>query len=177
MDEEIIEYTCIGDLFPEFKLKGVYNGSIVDVTLDQFRNNWFLACAYPLDFTFVCPTEIKSFNDAYSQFEQIDCKMFWFSVDSEYAHLKWLSEIGPLKFPLVSDLNKELSKTMGILSEEGIAYRSTFIVDPEGIIRHISITDNSVGRSVQEALRLVKAFKTDGLCACDWQPGDRNLMQ
>lgn len=177
INDEIVDYVSVGDPFPEFQLKGAHNGEIIDVRSGNFSNSWFLACSYPLNFTFVCPTELKAFNAAHSRFEEINCKMFWFSVDSEYAHLKWLSDIGPLHFPLVSDLKKELSKALGVLSEDGIAYRSTFIIDPHGIIRYVSIIDNMVGRSVDETVRLVSAFQTGGLCACNWQPGSPNLME
>ena len=176
LEEEMIEESVsVGDQFPEFHLKAAKGDSITEVSSSDFRGNWFLACSYPLDFTFVCPTEIKAFNNAYENFKELGCDMFWFSIDSEYAHLKWLSELGNLKFPLVSDLDRELSSTLGILSPEGITYRATFLVDPLGVVRHFSITDTSVGRSVSETLRLLKAFQTEGLCACDWQPGDANL--
>ena len=174
-EEELTGYVSIGDQFPDFELNGVKNGYITKIKSSDFKGEWFLACSYPLDFTFVCPTELKAFNAAYTDFKKLGCNMFWFSIDSEYAHLKYISEIGPLHFPLVSDMDRELSEELNILSPNGMTYRSTFLVDPTGTIRHISITDNSVGRSVAEAMRLLQAFQTDGLCACDWQPGDANL--
>ena len=175
IDEKADVFCSVGDPFPDFKLKGVKDGKIVDVCLKDFKGKWFVVCSYPLDFTFVCPTEIKAFSRAYDDFRAINCDMFWFSIDSEYSHLKWVSEIGPLHFPLVSDMSRDLSSSLAVLNHDGITYRSTFIVDEKGIIRHISVNDLEVGRSVPEVMRLVQAFQTGGLCACDWQPGDSNL--
>lgn len=141
---------------------------------------------YPLDFTFVCPTEIIAFSDAAEEFRKIDCEVIAASVDSHYSHFAWCNTprkqggLGPMKIPLVSDTRRIISTDYGVLKEdEGIAYRGLFIIDNNGILRQITINDLPVGRSVEETLRLVQAFqftdKHGEVCPAGWKPGSDTI--
>ncbi|MGB0514908.1 MAG: peroxiredoxin, partial [Wenzhouxiangellaceae bacterium] len=128
------------------------------------------------DFTFVCPTEIKAFGDLNEEFEDRDAVVYGVSTDSEFVHLAWRQnhdDLKDLQIPLLADVKRELSGALGILhADEGVANRATFLVDPHGIIRHVSVTDLNVGRNPKEVLRILDALQTDELCPCNWSPGD-----
>ena len=134
---------------------------------------------YPKDFTFVCPTEIKAFGDLEGDFKDRDAQVLGASVDSEFVHLAWRNDHKDLKdlpFPLLSDIKRELSTSLGILDEaEGVSQRATYIVDPDGIIRFASVTDLNVGRNPKEVLRVLDALQTDELCPCNWEKGEETL--
>lgn len=134
---------------------------------------------YPKDFTFVCPTEIAEFNRNHDEFRDRDALLVGASTDSEFVHLAWRKhhdDLSSLKFPLLADTSKSLAEELGILeAEEKIAYRATFIVDPQGIIRFVAVNDLSVGRNVKEVLRVLDALQTDELCPCNWQKGQETL--
>jgi alkyl hydroperoxide reductase subunit AhpC len=173
----------VGTKFPDFKLKAVVsndpNEGIVDVSLKDYKGKWLVAFFYPKDFTFVCPTEIKGFGDLTKDFKDRDTEILGFSVDSEFVHLAWRQqkeELKDLPFPLVSDIKRELSQTLGILDpNEGVSQRATFIIDPEGVIRFVYVTDLNVGRNPKEVLRVVDALQTDELCPCNWEKGQKTL--
>jgi len=167
---------------PDFKSLAVRNGDFVDVSLADFHGKWLVLFFYPMDFTFVCPTEILAFNDRLAEFEAINTKVVGVSTDSEFTHLAWtntgrkIGGIGKIGFPLVADKSHTVAKKYGVLiEEEGIALRGLFIIAPDGILRQVTINDLPVGRSVDETLRLVKAFQfTDQfgeVCPAGWQPG------
>lgn len=147
------------------------------VTLDDYKNKWLVLLFYPLDFTFVCPTEITGYSKEYAAFKALNSELLAISVDSEHSHKAWInSSLGKLNFPLASDLTKQTSKDYGILIEEaGIALRGLFIIDPEGVVRYSVVHDLNVGRSVDETLRVLKALQTGGLCPVDWDEGDSLL--
>ncbi|MCG8435765.1 MAG: peroxiredoxin, partial [Gammaproteobacteria bacterium] len=130
-------------------------------------------------FTFVCPTEIAAFGALNNEFTDRDAQVLTGSTDSEFVHLAWRhqkAELNDLPFPMLADIKRELTSALGILDqEEGVAKRATFIVDPEGIIRFVSVTDMSVGRNPEEVLRVLDALQTDELCPCNWQQGDATL--
>ncbi len=161
---------------PEFELEGVADDEFERVKLAEYRGRWLVLFFYPLDFTFVCPTEIREFSKRLPEFQEAGAEIVTLSVDSKYSHLAWQKEIGRIAYPMLSDITKEVSRQYGVLLEdEGVALRGLFIIDPEGIVRYELIHDLSVGRSVDEALRVLKALQTGELCPVDWEPGEKTL--
>jgi len=172
----------IGDKFPQFKLKATVSTNLdtafVDIDNATYQGKWTCVFFYPKDFTFVCPTEIKGFADVNQQFLDRDCQLLTGSTDSEFVHLAWRKDhkdLRELPFPMLADIKKELVSALGILTDEGVAQRATFLVDPEGIIRFVYVTDGSVGRNPAEVLRVLDALQTDELCPCNWKQGDEVL--
>jgi peroxiredoxin 2/4 len=146
------------------------------VTLNEFRGRWVVLFFYPMDFTFVCPTEIKGFNAALDQFKELNAVVLGASTDSKFSHLAWVQrgELGALKFPLLSDLKKETAISYGALDEkEGVALRALYIIDPEGVLQYQVVHNLDVGRSVDETLRVLEALQTGSLCPLGWHPGDK----
>jgi lipoyl-dependent peroxiredoxin subunit C len=173
----------VGQKFPEYVLTGVVSND--DKTAFQtFDKNsaagkWRIVFFWPKDFTFVCPTEIAGFGKLDKEFKARDAQLLGVSTDSEYVHLAWRrdkEELRNLPFPMLSDIKRELTTTLGILDQEaGVAQRATYIVDPQGIIRFVYVTDLNVGRSPDEVLRVLDALQTDELCPCNWQKGEDTL--
>lgn len=169
---------------PEFTALAVMaDNSIADLTLSSYRGKNVVLFFYPLDFTFVCPSEILAFNRAVAEFEKRNCQVIGVSVDSQFTHLAWKNTpvneggIGNVKFPLVADLNKSIAQAYGVLlPEAGVSLRGLFLIDKEGVIRHAVINDLPLGRNVDEALRMVDAltfFEQHGdVCPANWRPGD-----
>uniref|UniRef100_A0A8B9FAS8 Thioredoxin-dependent peroxide reductase, mitochondrial n=3 Tax=Psittacidae TaxID=9224 RepID=A0A8B9FAS8_9PSIT len=166
---------------PFFKGTAVVNGEFKELSLDDFKGKYLVLFFYPLDFTFVCPTEIVAFSDKAKEFRDVNCEVVAVSVDSHFCHLAWINTprksggLGKMNIPVLSDLSKQISRDYGVLLEgPGIALRGLFIIDPNGIVKHLSINDLPVGRSVEETLRLVKAFQfveTHGeVCPANWTP-------
>ncbi|XP_028844444.1 thioredoxin-dependent peroxide reductase, mitochondrial isoform X1 [Denticeps clupeoides] len=166
---------------PHFKGTAVYKGDFKEISLDDYKGKYLVLFFYPLDFTFVCPTEIISFSDKAKEFHDVNCELVGVSVDSHFTHLAWTNTprktggLGSINIPLLSDLNKQVSRDYGVLLEgAGIALRGLFIIDPNGVVRHMSVNDLPVGRCVEETLRLVKAFQfveTHGeVCPASWTP-------
>ncbi|MBT4335691.1 peroxiredoxin [bacterium] len=166
----------IGQPAPEFTLEAAYKDKFEKVSLKDYKGKWTVLFFYPLDFTFVCPTEITEFSKRTKEFDECDTKVLGASVDSVHSHKAWLKDLGELNYPLLSDMTKQVSRDYGVLlEEEGITLRGTFIIDPEGIVRYQLIHDNNIGRNVEEILRVLKALQSGGLCPAGWQPGDDNL--
>jgi len=174
----------VGDKFPEFEKQAVVSlepgKEFKTLTSADIKNgNWTVFFWWPLDFTFVCPTEITSFNDHFEEFEKRNTNLIGASIDSEYVHLAWRNNhagLKKLKFPMLADTSKSLSEELGILEKVNkIAYRATFIIDPEGTIQHVSVNGLNVGRNVNETIRLLDAFQTGELTPCDWVPGEATL--
>ena len=173
----------IGSRFPEFKLTGVVSNdaarAFTDVDNTTHAGKWLVVFFWPKDFTFVCPTEIAAFGKLNGDFNDRDTVLYGVSTDSEFVHLAWRQNHADLKdlpFPMLADIKRELSQALGVLDKtEGVALRATFIVDPEGIIRFVSVNDLSVGRNPAEVLRVLDALQTDELCPCNWQKGDAVL--
>lgn len=173
----------IGDRFPAFDLQAVVSRDVANaftrITDASYPDKWRLVFFWPMDFTFVCPTEIKAFGDRTAQFRERDCEVLGVSVDSEYVHLAWRQQhpdLRELPYPMLADLKRELSSALGILDKNvGVAMRATFLVDPQGTIRYVDVTDLSVGRNVDEVLRVLDALQTDELCPCNWKPGEATL--
>lgn len=173
----------VGKKFPAFKLKATVSTELKDafqeVSNETYAGKWLVVFFYPKDFTFVCPTEIKAFGDLNEQFKDRDAQVLAGSVDSEFVHLAWRQhkeELKNLPFPMLADIKRELSSQLGILDEnEGVSQRATFIVDPQGIIRFVSVYDLNVGRNPAEVLRTLDALQTDELCPCNWKAGDETI--
>jgi alkyl hydroperoxide reductase subunit AhpC len=168
----------IGQPAPELQGQALISGEIKDFKLSEYRGkSWVVLFFYPLDFTFVCPTEIRGFNSHYPEFEKLGIKIVGASVDSVYSHKAWAkSDLGPLKFPLFADLTKDASRAYGVLKEDaGIALRGTFIIDDKGLVRSILVNDLGIGRSVEETLRTTQALQTGENTPCEWHPGQKTL--
>jgi len=177
----------VGKPAPDFKAKAVVNGKIVnDFSLQSYRGKNVMFFFYPLDFTFVCPTELHAFQECLEEFEKRDTQVIGCSVDSCYSHLAWLNTprskggIEGVDYPLVSDLNKAIAKDYDVLMEhEGIAYRGLFLIDKGGIVRHQIVNDLPLGRSVDEALRILDAlryFEENGeVCPANWKHGKKTF--
>ncbi|CAJ1005087.1 putative AhpC/TSA family/Redoxin/C-terminal domain of 1-Cys peroxiredoxin [Leishmania naiffi] len=162
------------------------NGSFKKVNLASYKGKWVVLFFYPLDFSFVCPTEIIQFSDNIKRFNELDCEVMSCSMDSEYAHLQWTMQerkkggLGPMEIPMLADKTKSISRSYGVLDEKrGVAYRGLFIIDPKGILRQITINDMPVGRNVEEVLRLLEAFqfveKHGEVCPANWKKGDATM--
>ena len=172
----------IGKKFPEFNLKGVVSTDIknafVDIHNKTYEGKWLVVFFYPKDFTFVCPTEIKGFGDLNKDFKDRDTQVIAASTDSEFVHLAWKQnhkDLTNLPFPMLSDIRRDLSTQLGILDDELVAQRATYIIDPGGIIRFVSVNDGSVGRNPKEVVRVLDALQTDELCPCNWQKGEDTI--
>ncbi len=173
----------VGQKFPQFSLTGVVSSEMKQAfqpfTHESFAGKWKVFFFWPKDFTFVCPTEIAAFGKLDKEFRARDAQLFGASIDSEYVHLAWRrsqEELKNLPFPMLADIKRELSGALGILDPEaGVAQRATFIVDPQGVIRFVYVTDLSVGRNPEEVLRVLDALQTDELCPCNWKQGDETL--
>ena len=168
----------IGQLAPTFTGQAVLpDGSFTEISLAHYRGQWLALCFYPLDFTFVCPTELRGFNQRYKEFRELSAEVVGVSVDSVYSHLAWIDHgLGTLQFPLLGDITKQISRDYGVLDEDsGVAWRATVLIDPEGKVRSLTVNDAAVGRRVEETLRLLQAYQTGDLCPCDWQPGEPTL--
>ena len=173
----------IGQRFPAFRLKGVVSNDLESAfqSFDETssRGKWQVFFFYPKDFTFVCPTEIAGFGKLNDDFAERDVQLYAVSTDSEFVHLAWRKDhesLRDLPFPLLSDLSRELSEQLGILEpEEKVCLRATFVVDPQGVIRFVSVTDGSVGRNPDEVLRVLDALQTGELCPCNWKKGQETL--
>ena len=150
---------------PIFKGTAVFNNEFKQIQLSDYKNKYLVLFFYPLDFTFVCPTEIIQFSDRIKEFQQLNCEVVGCSVDSEYSHLQWIKQprvdggLGGMNIPLLSDITKQISSDYGVLLPNGIAARGTFIIDPKQNVRVVQINDLPIGRSVDEVLRLVEAVK------------------
>jgi len=166
---------------PDFKGQAVVDGQFKEVSLADYKGKYLVLFFYPLDFTFVCPTEIIAFSEAMDKFSELNTAVVGVSTDSHFSHLAWINTprkqggLGGLKYPLLSDFNKNISRDYGVLVEEaGLALRGLFLIDPEGTLRQMTVNDLPVGRSVEETLRLVKAFqfveKHGEVCPANWQP-------
>ncbi|CAN5882975.1 peroxiredoxin [soil metagenome] len=170
----------IGDTFPAFTAKAVLaDKSFADLKDTSFDGKWKVYFFWPKDFTFVCPTEIAAFGKLDREFWDRDAQLLGVSTDSEFVHLAWRNsheDLKSLPFPMIADIKREITQQAGVLhKQEGVALRATFIVDPQGIIRFVSVNDMDVGRNPAEVLRTLDALQTDELCPCNWQKGQQTL--
>ncbi|AOY81453.1 MULTISPECIES: peroxiredoxin [Moorena] len=177
----------VGQLAPDFTATAVFEQEFKTIKLSDYRGKYVVLFFYPLDFTFVCPTEITAFSDRFEEFKELGTEVLGVSVDSEFSHLAWIQTdrkdggVGDLAYPLVSDIKKDISTDYNVLDPEaGIALRGLFIMDKEGIIQHATVNNLSFGRSVDETLRTLKAIQyvqahPDEVCPAGWQPGDKTM--
>ncbi len=174
----------VGQPFPSFTLTATVSrdkgNSFKTLTHHDYPGMWKIYFFWPKDFTFVCPTEIAAFGKLDRQFKERDAQVLGGSTDSEFVHLAWRNhheDLRDLPFPMLADVKRELTSALGILDpREGVAQRATYIVDPDGIIRFVSVNDLSVGRNPEEVLRVLDALQTDELCPCNWQKGEETLV-
>ncbi|MGH9631700.1 MAG: peroxiredoxin [Bryobacteraceae bacterium] len=174
----------VGETFPEFNLKATVStdqkNAFREITHEDFPGKWKVYFFWPKDFTFVCPTEIAGFAKLNNQFKDRDAQIIGGSTDSEFVHLAWRThheDLKSLPFPMVADIKRELCEELGILDpNEGVAQRATFVVDPDNVIRFVSVTDLNVGRNPEEVLRVLDALQTDELCPCNWKKGEPTLV-
>ena len=175
---------AVGEKFPEFHLKTVVSNDVktafAEASRKSYKDKWLVIFFWPKDFTFVCPTEIVGFGKLNREFQDRGAQILGVSTDSEFVHLAWRQqneELSRLPYPMVSDLKRELSTALGILdAREGVAQRAAYIVDPDGIIRFVMVTDLSVGRNPQEVLRVLDALQTNELCPCSWKKGEATIQ-
>jgi peroxiredoxin (alkyl hydroperoxide reductase subunit C) len=174
----------VGQPAPHFDMPSTKNIEKLNenVQLDDYKGRWLVLLFYPLDFTFVCPTELTSFSDRYDDFEGIGAAVVGVSTDSVHSHRAWLKTprdkggVEGLRYPLASDITKSVARDYGVLIEDkGVALRGLFVIDPEGVLRYAVIHDLNVGRSADETLRVIQALQTGGLCQADWRPGQETL--
>ncbi len=177
----------VGLQAPEFSATAVVDQEFQTVTLSQYRGKYVVLFFYPLDFTFVCPTEITAFSDRYGDFSSRNTEVLGVSVDSQFSHLAWIQTdrkqggIGDIAYPLVADLKKEIASAYNVLDEDaGVALRGLFIIDPDGVIQHATINNLAVGRNVDETLRVLQAFQhvkanPDEVCPANWTPGEKTM--
>ena len=173
----------VGDKIPAFNLTAVVSlekgKEFKEINQDSYKGKWLVLFSWPKDFTFICPTEIAEFGKRDKDFQDRNAQILGVSTDSEYVHHAWRThhkDLNALPFPMLADIKRELSAGLGILHKDaGVALRATFIIDPQGIIRHVSVNDLSVGRNVSEVIRTLDAFQTDELCPCNWQKGEETL--
>ncbi len=179
----------VGTPAPDFTLastKGATGAKDLgrEIKLSDYRGKWLIFFFYPLDFTFVCPTEITALSDRVDEFAEFDAEILGCSTDSVFSHWAWLNTprekngIAGTRYPLAADFTKETARAYGVLDENsGVAKRGLFIVDPEGTLKYAVVTDDSVGRSVEETLRVLQALQTGGLCPAEWKPGSALLQK
>lgn len=174
----------IGQPAPFFDMASTKNLTKLNenVKLSDYKGKWLVLLFYPLDFTFVCPTELISFSDHYEEFKGINTDVIGVSTDSVYSHRAWIQTpldkngVAGLKYPLAADSTKHVARDYGVLIEDqGIALRGLFIIDPQSILRYKVVHDLNIGRSVDETLRVIQALQTGGLCQADWKPGQETL--
>lgn len=166
---------------PHFKGTAIVGEDFKEIELKDYRGKWLCLFFYPLDFTFVCPTEITAFSDSFEHFKKLNCEIVGCSVDSQFSHLAWIKiprnqgGLGRLNFPLLADVNKNTSDSYGVLTEEGVALRGLFLINPEQKISYQVVHDLGVGRSVEETLRVLEAFQkhaeTGEVCPANWTSG------
>lgn len=161
---------------PDFSLGGVKGREIGRFSLADFRGRWVALFFYPADFTFVCPTEIRGFEQRVTEFAALRCDILAISVDDVQSHRAWVEELGGLSFPLLSDPTRETCRAYAVLNEaDDRAFRGTFIVSPEGTVAYMLVSPMNVGRSVDETLRVLTALSSGRLCPADWRPGAPTL--
>lgn len=179
----------VTSLAPDFTAEAVIGSEFKSLKLSDYRGKWVVLFFYPLDFTFVCPTEIVEYDAKLDEFKKIGAEVIGVSIDSKFSHLAWKQKarkeggIGDIKYPLVADITKQISRDFGVLidsgDDAGVALRGTFIIDPKGIIRQATVNDLPVGRNIDEAIRLVKAFqfneKHGEVCPANWTEGAKTM--
>ena len=178
----------VGQMAPDFTATGVVDQEFKEISLSQYRGKYVVLFFYPLDFTFVCPTEITAFSDRYADFSSKNTEVLAVSVDSKYSHLAWIQTprnqggIGDIAYPLIADLKKEICAAYNVLNDDGEADRGLFIINPQGMGMHMTVNKAPVGRNVDETLRVLQAYQyveanPDEVCPANWTPGDKTMLE
>ena len=178
--------SIIGKPAPAFSAEAAKDGEVVDITLDDYKGKWLVMFFYPLDFTFVCPTELVAFSDRAADFKAAGAELLGVSVDSVHTHLAWMrtprdeAGVGELNYPLLSDIHRTIATDYDVLKEdEGVTFRGVFIIDPDGICQSATVNNLPVGRSVDEVLRTLKGYQynrsSGNVCPANWQDGDEGM--
>ena len=178
----------VGQEAPDFSATAVYDQEFKEITLSDLRGKWVVLFFYPLDFTFVCPTEITAFSDRYQDFSALDTEILGVSVDSKNCHLAWIQTprneggIGDINYPLVSDLKREICQAYNVLNDDGEADRGLFLINPEGVVMHTTVNKAPVCRNVDETLRILKGYQyvaahPDEVCPANWTPGEKTMLE
>ena len=178
----------VGQMAPDFTATGVVDQEFKEISLSQYRGKYVVLFFYPLDFTFVCPTEITAFSDRYADFSSKNTEVLAVSVDSKYSHLAWIQTprnqggIGDIAYPLIADLKKEICASYNVLNDDGEADRGLFIINPQGMVMPMTVNKAPVGRNVDETLRVLQAYQyveanPDEVCPANWTPGDKTMLE
>ena len=185
MTTETHPWSLVGKQAPEFSGQAVVNGEIKPLSLSDMKGKWKVLFFYPLDFTFVCPTEITAFSDNIKMFQDLGCEVIGCSIDSQFSHLAWTQQsrkeggLGEIKFPLLADVTKNIARSYGCLNDGGVAFRATYVIDNNDVVQHVGINNLSVGRNVSEVARLVEGYQftaTHGeVCPAGWNKGDDSM--
>lgn len=169
----------VGKPAPDFHVQALVGHEFKEISLSDYKGKWVTLNFYPMDFTFVCPTELVALNDHHADFADRDTVVLGCSTDTVYSHLGWVKadeRLSQLKYPLLADVTKKVARDYGVLIEEkGISLRGSFVIDPNGVLRAAIINDLNVGRNVEEILRVIDALQTDKLCPCNWKEGQATL--
>lgn len=175
----------IGNPAPYFKAEALVNGASKTISLDDYKGKWKVLFFYPLDFTFVCPTELVAYSEAADKFKSMNCELIACSVDSFFSHLAWTKQprndggLGEVKYPIIADLDKKVARDYEVLVNDGVALRGLFIIDDNNVVQHSTINNLSVGRNVEETLRLVEAYqhtaKSGEVCPANWKKGSDTM--
>jgi alkyl hydroperoxide reductase subunit AhpC len=170
--------SLIGKQAPAWASKAYSNGDEVSISSEDFKGKWYVLYFYPLDFTFICPTEIRGFQELEKEFAEDGVKVVGVSTDSFFSHKAWFADASlfaqKITHPVIADTNHSVSRAFDVLKEdEGIAYRATVIVDDKGVVRSVAVNDTSAGRAPRETLRTVQALQSGGLCGADWKKGEK----
>ena len=178
----------VGQEAPDFSATAVYDQEFKEITLSGLRGKWVVLFFYPLDFTFVCPTEITAFSDRYQDFSALNTEILGVSVDSKHCHLAWIQTprneggIGDINYPLVSDLKREICQAYNVLNDDGEADRGLFLINPEGVVMHTTVNKAPVGRNVDETLRILQGYQyvaanPDEVRPANWTPGEKTMLE
>jgi len=178
----------VGQEAPDFSATAVYDQEFKEITLSGLRGKWVVLFFYPLDFTFVCPTEITAFSDRYQDFSELNTEILGVSVDSKHCHLAWIQTprneggIGDINYPLVSDLKREICQAYNVLNDDGEADRGLFLINPEGVVMHTTVNKAPVGRNVDETLRILQGYQyvaanPDEVSPANWTPGEKTMLE
>jgi len=178
----------VGQEAPDFSATAVYDQEFKEITLSGQKGKWVVLFFYPLDFTFVCPTEITAFSDRYQDFSALNTEILGVSVDSKHCHLAWIQTpryeggIGDINYPLVSDLKREICQAYNVLNDDGEADRGLFLINPEGVVMHTTVNKAPVGRNVDETLRILQGYQyvaanPDEVCPANWTPGEITMLE
>lgn len=168
----------IGKPAPHFTDVTAYQkgGEFTKISLEQYLGKWVVLFFYPRDFTFVCPTEIRGFAKHMEEFSALNAVILGCSTDSEWSHKAWMEASLPeVTYPIIADTTHRIALDYGVLNDEGASERGVFVIDPDGLVKHITVSAGSVGRSVKELIRVLHALQSGELCPIDWEPGEATL--